>query len=212
MKTAELVEALAAEARPAPPARPAALVTAALALGGVLAATILVCWLGTRPLGIAVRTSPFWMKTAYTSALAVGGVLAVLGLARPGGRVGPAPQVWVAAFGVLAILAALQTMRAPVPDMARIWLGQSWQVCSWRIIALAGPIFVCLVWALRRLAPTRLALAGAAAGCLAGGLGATVYGLYCAETAPAFVLVWYTLGVGACAGLGAMAGRWLLRW
>jgi hypothetical protein len=62
------------------------------------------------------------------------------------------------------------------------------------------------------MAPTRLGLAGAAAGLFAGGVGATVYGLYCEETAAAFVVVWYSLGMLACAALGAVVGRRLLRW
>jgi hypothetical protein len=47
---------------------------------------------------------------------------------------------------------------------------------------------------------------------LAGGVGATVYGLYCQETAAAFVATWYTLGVAACAAVGALLGPRILRW
>jgi len=65
---------------------------------------------------------------------------------------------------------------------------------------------------MRRMAPTRPALAGFAAGAFSGGVAATVYGLHCGESAMAFVGVWYTLGVLACAGLGAVVGRWALRW
>jgi len=65
---------------------------------------------------------------------------------------------------------------------------------------------------LRQLAPTRLAIAGAAAGLLAGGVGASVYGLYCGETAATFVVIWYTLGIAAGAALGAVIGSRLLRW
>jgi hypothetical protein len=81
-----------------------------------------------------------------------------------------------------------------------------------RIFALAAPVYLALVWSLRRLAPTRLARTGAAAGLLAGGLAAAVYGLYCQESTAPFVATWYTLGVGACAAVGAGLGRWLLRW
>lgn len=212
MRTADLMDVLASEAGPTVPARPALAVTAALALGAGVAVVILVVWLGLRPLHEAMRTMSFWMKASYTAVIALAGVGAVSGLARPAGRTGPAPAVWAAAFGVLAVLAFAQVMRTPPTAMASIWMGQSWRVCSLRIVALAIPVYLALAWALRRLAPTRLAWTGAAAGCLAGAVGATVYGLYCEETAPAFVLVWYSLGIAACALAGAIAGRRLLRW
>ena len=43
------------------------------------------------------------------------------------------------------------------------------------------PVFVATLWAMKGLAPTRLALAGAAAGLLAGAVGAVVYTLHCPE-------------------------------
>jgi hypothetical protein len=43
-------------------------------------------------------------------------------------------------------------------------------------------------------------------------LAAVIYGLYCREWAAPFVLVWYTLGVGLSAALGALVGTRLLRW
>jgi len=62
------------------------------------------------------------------------------------------------------------------------------------------------------MAPTRPRLAGAAAGLMAGGIGATVYGLYCQETAAAFTAVWYTFGMLIWAAAGALIGGRLLRW
>ena len=112
----------------------------------------------------------------------------------------------------MAALAALQILRAGPTDLAPLWLGRSWKSCSLHILVLAAPVYLALIVMLRRLAPTRLALAGAATGLLAGAVGATVYGLYCTETAAAFVVTWYSLGIGACAGLGALVGERLLRW
>ena len=56
-------------------------------------------------------------------------------------------------------------------------------------------MFLALLVGMRRLPPTRLAAAAAASGLLAGGLGATICGLYCEETSAAVVATWYTLGV-----------------
>ncbi|HZW72970.1 MAG TPA: NrsF family protein, partial [Caldimonas sp.] len=66
--------------------------------------------------------------------------------------------------------------------------------------------------ALRSLAPTRLAAAGAAAGALAGGAGAAVYAWHCNEMTLPFVAVWYVLGMAIPAGLGALLGRRWLQW
>jgi hypothetical protein len=65
---------------------------------------------------------------------------------------------------------------------------------------------------MRGLAPTRLQLAGAAAGLAAGAAGAWVYAFYCTESAAAFVAVWYSLGIAAVTLAGAVAGRFVLRW
>jgi len=81
-----------------------------------------------------------------------------------------------------------------------------------RILIIAAPLYGAVLWVMRRTAPTRLATAGAAAGLFAGAVAAVIYGLYCQETAAAFVVAWYSLGIAACAALGALIGRYLLRW
>jgi hypothetical protein len=212
VRTPELIRLLAAD--PAPPRRPppvSALGVAALA-GAVIALAVLIAWLGLRDLGAAMHTGPYWMKAAYTVALAVAGLGLSARLARPAGR--PGAWTWLAALAVVVIvgLGLGQLMVTPPGQRMTVWLGHSWNACPWRILLLSVPVYLAAALVLRRLAPTRLAAAGAAAGLLAGGVGATVYGLACTETAAAFVAVWYTLGVAACAALGAAAGRWVLRW
>lgn len=212
MKTHDLIDLLARDAPPAPP-RPFApqLLAAALA-GAALSALILIAWLGLRPMQQAMHSPPFWMKAAYTSLLALAGLMATVRLARPGGRIGATLVLAAVAVAWLAMLAMMETMRTPAAGQSHLWLGWSWGVCPFRILALALPVFAAVLWLMRRAAPTRPALAGAAAGLFAGGVGATVYGLYCRETAAAFVVVWYSLGMLACAALGAVLGRRLLRW
>ena len=55
-------------------------------------------------------------------------------------------------------------------------------------------------------------MAGAAAGLLAGATGALAYALHCQEMEAPFLAIWYLLGMLIPAALGALAGRWLLRW
>ena len=80
------------------------------------------------------------------------------------------------------------------------------------VITACAAAMIAVMVALRGMAPTRLARAGLAAGLLAGGVGATVYAVWCRESTAAFVAVWYTLGIVACGGIGALLGPLVLRW
>jgi hypothetical protein len=85
-------------------------------------------------------------------------------------------------------------------------------VCPFLIALIAAPVFIVLVLILRGLAPTRLALAGAAAGFAAGSMGALVYSLHCPELAAPFIGIWYLSGMLIPTMLGTWLGPWLLRW
>ena len=214
MKTDDLIDLLAKDTAPPPgggvPRRLA--MACGLAAAGALA--LLLAWLGLRPdLHLAMRTGPFWMKAGYTLWIAATGFAMTAAVARPGGAPGRSARIALATgVVVIAGLAVIDMVLTPAADRHAAWMGHSAMVCPWRILAISAPAFAASVWGMRSLAPTRLALAGAAAGVLAGGIGATVYGLYCQETAAMFVATWYTLGLAGCAGIGALLGPRLLRW
>lgn len=211
MRTSELIEALAAaDSAPVRPVAPARRLVPAV-LGGALASLIvLVLWLGFQPLAQSAQTSWFWMKAGYGAAAAAAGLALALPLSRPGGRPGAAGYGLAAA--AVAVIWLMAMHRAMDGGGRGLWLGHTWMVCPWQILALAAPIWLAAVLAMRRLAPTRLALAGASAGLLAGGLSVVVYGLYCQESAAPFVAVWYSLGMAASVVAGALLGPRLLRW
>jgi hypothetical protein len=214
MKTSELIAALAAgETAPVRPVRPVIRIAPGAALGVVGAGLILAVWLGFQPFGVALGASWFWMKAGYSLTVALAGLLLAVRLARPGT---PAGRAWLV-LGALALalvwmMASRTAMSAPADRQAALWLGSTWRMCPWRILALAAPIYLALILTVRRLAPTRLLLAGAAAGLAAGGLAGAVYGLYCQEHTAPFVAVWYTAGFAASAIIGAALGPRLLRW
>jgi hypothetical protein len=212
MRTDDLVALLAMDAVPAKARAFAPRLLAAAAAGAAVSIAILAVWLGFRPLMPAMHSPPFWMKAGYTTLLAIAALIASVGLARPGGRIGAALLLGAVTVAWLAMMAGHESMRAAPGEMPRLWMGVSWRVCPFRILALAAPIFAVVIWAMRRAAPTRPALAGAAAGLFAGAVGATVYGLYCQEATAAFVVAWYSLGLAACAAIGAAVGARLLRW
>jgi hypothetical protein len=65
---------------------------------------------------------------------------------------------------------------------------------------------------MKGFAPTRLRLAGAAAGLAAGATGAAVYSLHCPELAAPFLGTWYVIGVLIPTAAGALIGPRVLRW
>jgi hypothetical protein len=77
---------------------------------------------------------------------------------------------------------------------------------------LSLPTFVGAMWAMKGLAPTRLVLAGASAGLLAGAVGTLVYALHCPEMDAPFLATWYLLGMLIPTATGALIGPRMLRW
>uniref|UniRef100_UPI0034DB691F DUF1109 domain-containing protein n=1 Tax=Burkholderia gladioli TaxID=28095 RepID=UPI0034DB691F len=134
------------------------------------------------------------------------------GLARPGARAGgagllvasPVAVVWIATLVMLAL--------TPAGERLAMVLGQTWKVCPFAISMLSIPGFVATLAALRSLAPTRLALAGAAGGLLSGAVATLVYCLHCPEMGVAFWGVWYLLGMLVPTVAGALLGPRVLRW
>lgn len=214
MKTSDLIADLARDLPPTP-RRPVVLrlLGPALAVGLAVGVAVVAMWLGFQPMKTAMAIGGWWLKLGYALSLAGLGFALALRLARPdGGHKGWLLGLAVLAVAVMVILGAGQLMIAPGGEQMAMMKGQSWTACSRRIITLAVPAFVLAFLALRRLAPTRPAAAGAAAGLMAGGLGAAAYAMHCPEMAPAFVAIWYTLGIAACAATGGLLGSRLLRW
>ncbi|RYG37910.1 MAG: DUF1109 family protein [Burkholderiales bacterium] len=213
MKTDELIALLARDATPVKRAALPMRIGMLALVGAVAAFVILVPWLGIRPdLAEAVTGSTYWMKTLYTLGVGVAGFALAERLSRPGakGRIGWALAGFFAA--AIVAIAASQIIATPPEQMRAALMGSSWDKCPWRILVLSLPGLAVILWAMRKFAPTRPALAGAAAGLLAGGIAATVYGLHCQEIAAPFVALWYSLGMILSAIVGSLIGSRLLRW
>jgi hypothetical protein len=211
--TDDLIESLSAHVPPVAPGAVARRVALGLGLGAVGSVALMLAWFGPRhDLAQAVLTPMFWMKFGYAAitGLIAAGVLARF--ARPGVRAGPLAALALAPFAVVAAMALVRMGQAPPEAHRAMLMGHSAMACPWRIAAIGLPVLVGAVWAVRGLAPTRLGLAGLAAGAAAGGIGAAVYAIACNETSAPFLAIWYTLGMAAVTALGALAGSRLLRW
>jgi hypothetical protein len=181
--------------------------------GLVLGLAALATWLGMRPdLQHAIFTVSFWMKLGFTVLVAVAALALSCQLARPA-RDPSLLQIAAASPFVIVVATGLTELAFAAPA-ARLglWLGGSWDLCPIRILALSMPAFAANLWAFRGFAPTRLRIAGFAAGLLAGGIGASVYAFACIETTPAFLATWYSLGILAVAVVGAVVGPRALAW
>jgi hypothetical protein len=213
MKTDELVALLAARAEPVPRHAASRRLALALALGLPLSVAIMATEYGVRrDLVQALFWPMFWVKLVFPVCVAIAGFVTVQRLARPGVRVRAAwlglavPVLLIWAIGLASWLAAPADERT-----AMVW-GQTWRSCVFNIALIAAPVFVASLAALKSLAPTRPALAGAAAGLMSAGAGAAVYALHCQELAAPFLGIWYVLGMALPAVAGALVGQRLLRW
>ena len=213
MKTDELIAMLASDAGAVAPRVWRQRYALALGAGVLGASLLMVLLLGVRPdIADAVRLPMFWVKLAFPALLAAVTLLAAVRLSRPGmalKRLGSALAAPVLAIWLLAVLSLLG---APVEDRSMLVWGETWTACLVNIPMLSVPAFIGLLWVMKTLAPVRPALAGAAAGLLAGAISAAVYALHCHELAAPFIGIWYTLGMLIPAALGALVGARLLRW
>jgi len=212
MKTDNLIDALAQDLAPTP-SRPIwpRLLLASL-VGAALATAIVVFGYGIRTdFGAAINA--VLAKTALSLAAVLIAAPLAYKLARPNTGIRswlwPAFGLVVASFSVAAFALA-QT--APDARLSAWLAGGGLPECLKRIPVLAVPVAIALVFVVRGLSPTRLTLAGAAIGGLSAAVGAVAYSLFCPIDSVAYVATWYVAAILLCAGIGAVLGRWLLRW
>jgi hypothetical protein len=209
----DLIDRLAEDLRPTRRTELPRWLFAWTAAGVVMAAVLMIAWLGLRPdLIQATGNMMFWTKFAFTTAFTVLGGLAALNLARPGGsmlRQALGIVVLVALMGAAGIV---QMLIMGPEETRRLVVGSTALVCPFYIVALSAPVYAATVLAMRRAAPTSPTLAGFAAGLLAGAAATWVYAFHCTESGMPFVTIWYTTGVLIAAVLGAAIGRFALRW
>ena len=212
MRTDDLIAQLSDGLEPVKSGGVTRLLLGAALVGLVGSALVMLTMLGLRHhLGAAMAHSGVWTKLAYTFAIAAVGFWLVERAGRPGAQMTRPLRLLALPLLAIVLLAALQ-MNAPGADIRALVMGHSSRVCAFNVLIVALPTLGATFWALRRLAPTRLTLAGAGAGLFAGAAGGFVYCFHCNEEAAPFIALWYTLGIGLTAGLGALLGRHFLRW
>ncbi|AEQ52260.1 NrsF family protein [Pelagibacterium halotolerans] len=209
----DLIDRLVSDLRPTRRGALQWLLVGAIAAGMIVAAAIMVPWIGLRAdILTAPGTAMFWIKLGYTSVLGLLGLAAAMALSRPDRRKWPA--LWaVGGVFVLTLAGGLwQWGNAPEAVRPVLVLGGTALVCPFLIVAFSAPVLAIMLASMRRLAPANATLAGLAAGLASGGAGASVYALHCGESGMLFLALWYSVGIGLVALCGAVLGRTLLRW
>ena len=213
MKTDDLVTMLATGAGAVEPNAAARRYGAALGWGAFGATLLMAIVLGVRiDLARAILLPMFWAKLAFAGSLVAASLLIAMRLSQPGARLGWAPRALMAPLLVMWALAAIALFNADPALWPQLFFGKTWRSCPFRIAALSAPMLIAVLWAMKGLAPTRLRLAGAAAGFFSGTAGALVYSLHCYEMEARFIGFWDVIGMLIPAAAGALLGPRLLRW
>lgn len=212
MKTERLIKALAADSGPpAMPMRHAWMVAALVS--ALVAALVFFLSIGPRvDIAYAATTVRFLFKFVATLALFATALLALAALASPGTTTGNVLPMLLVAPGLLLLAVGAEMMAIPADQIGQRWIGSNATVCLTFIPLIGlGPL-VAFLLALRHGASTRPSLAGAVAGLVAGGLSATFYAAHCTDDSPLFVATWYPLAIALLAVIGAVLGRFVVRW
>jgi len=212
MRTDELIAQLSESLEPVRRGSVAMLLMRAALLGVAGSILVMLTMIGLRhDLSTAMVSFGMWTKLIYTFAIAMFGFWLVERAGRPGTGMTRPVLLLILPLLAIALLSVLQ-MSAPQADMPKLVMGHSSRVCAPLVFLTALPTLAATFWALRKLAPTQLTLAGAGAGLFAGAAGAFVYSFHCTEGAAPFIAIWYTLGIAVTTAIGAALGPRLLRW
>jgi hypothetical protein len=212
MKTSELIECLVAD--PAP--HPVTLTNRfwlALGSGALISAAVFLIGIGPRgDFGVAAHSLRFDLKFIETAALAAPSAPLCFRLMHPEAHAGRLVLFLAAPFLLLGAAAFAELLVVPGSLWGAKTIGYNARNCLTLIPLLSIPPLCAMIYAMRAGACRRPALSGALAGAAAAGVAATFYASSCTDDSPLFVATWYPMATLIVVGVGAIAGRWLLRW
>jgi hypothetical protein len=212
MKTHDLINAIAEDA----PARLPSLgarIAVALTVGGAVAVALFGYSLGVRPdIASAMRDWRFDAKLATTLLCFVTALWATVRLAWPDRAQRQALATLLLPLLGLTLAVGWELVASPAGTWYARAVGSNSRLCVTSILAMSTAPLAALLVALRAGAPQSPAVAGAAAGLLAGGLAATLYAIHCPDDSPLFVALWYLPVVIFVTLAGAIIGHRALRW
>jgi hypothetical protein len=213
MKTSDLIARLVSDISPVGRNVVSKVLTRALITGLASSTALLVALYGIRSdMPELILTSMFWVRLSFPLAIIATAMKLAERLGRPGASL---KLAWVAVtlpIATMLIVASGILLLVSPGYRLQLVLGTTWRVTTVNIVVLSIPSLAAIMHAMRQLAPTRLALAGAGSGLLAGAQGLLVYSLYSPEMAVPFWAIWYILAIAVTTSLGAISGPLILRW
>lgn len=213
MKTDDLITALVADNKTVSPPI-SRTVTVALLASVAATALFFASSLGVRAdfFWSIVHSPRFIFKFVATLSLAIPAFILVLQMGRPDAK--PATYAWMFLLLPLLLAAAVVIEMSEVPR--EYWsvnmIGTNAKFCLSFIPLFSLAPLAGLLIGLRQGAPSNPLAAGAVAGLVAGGVGATLYASNCSDDSPFFVATWYTIAIVIVTALGAFLGSRFLRW
>ncbi len=184
----------------------------ALAVGVVFSAVLLIATVCLRHnMATVFETARVCFKIGVTLVLAVLAARLAMRIGRPG--VAIRLPALLLALPVMMVVAAVVMELSVLPQgtWAASMVGENALFCLLFVPILSLAPLAGLFWALRRGAPEKPAMAGAAAGSAAGTIAAAIYAWHCPDDSPLFLATWYTIGIAIVTGAGALLGRRWLR-
>ncbi|WP_428032823.1 NrsF family protein [Ancylobacter sp.] len=211
MKTDDLIRGLAADARPTRGLGTGFALALAAGCTGALALFAIMLAPRTGMPGLLAEPRILF-KFVVTLSLAVAGAWTALRLVRPGADAAGPARLLAVPMVLLALAVIWELLASPPATWIPGLIGHYALYCMTLVPVMAAPVLGAVLLALRRGAPSQPARAGAAAGLLAGGLGAALYAFHCIDDSPLFMLTWYGIAVGIVTIAGALIGRRVLAW
>ena len=213
MKTRDLVARLTDNVSPVDRGAVQRLLNRALIQGLAGDAILLTVLYGVRSdMPQLIWTTMFWTRLAFPFSVIAAAMQLADRLGRPGARLKLAWFVVGLPIATMLFAAAAILLVTPTGYRLQLMLGMTWRTTTASIVLLSLPSLAAIMFAMRQLAPTRLVLAGAGAGLLAGAQGVLVYSLYSAEMAIPFWGVWDVLAMASTSVIGAAIAPCWLRW
>lgn len=231
MNTDELIQRLAHDAQ-LQPLKDLVMKKIALILSIVLALSLATLWwiVGIHPeFRVLVQTPIYWLRMGLMVFVCVSALHMMLQLSQPFSNLQRLRlQAGSSAAAIVAIVGTSQLPGLPSEAMviaqahgwalAGVELGEDtsvwhilWQT-SGTITLLSLPVFVALIWVMKKMAPSHPALAGASAGFAASALGALEYSFNSPYDLNEYSNFGYLICMAILPLLGAIVGRRWLKW
>ena len=212
MRTDQLIDSLATNLQPVDRSRFSRRFCIALAIGLAAALGEMFLLIGPHQALDARGLIRFVSQFLFTLGLVATAAVFLLRSARPGAEVRGFPALASFPAGAIVAFAAVGLALTHRFISVGMTADNSLLACLLYIPLFAIAPFATVVWALRAGAPTHLARAGAAAGLVAGALGASACALPCADELYMGIAFSHGLAIEICAVLGGKLGPRLLRW